>query len=308
LIFPKFNLKKLDQQQIVLSAEQDSFYKDNMFNNFGDLGSAVRSLVDQYQSKAKLNQTVNSIEDMKNFVKNYPEFKKLSGNVTKHMALIEELQRQVKQRALLDISELEQELSCIEAHDQAVAKIIQMFSHPKATQQDLLRIVMLYVLRCETRKDTEIAKFTAMLEEKGLPQDNIQLLKTIRSYAGIQKRSKTIDLFENQSFLTRAKAEAKRGLVGVENVYTQHSPLIYSIANEIKNNSLPETSYPYIDGQALKARPQQVIVFIVGGATYEEASCIAKINGGTVNVLLGSTHIINPKSFLATLKEFSEEQ
>jgi len=279
-----------------------------MFNNFGDLGSAIRSLVDQYQSKAKLNQTVNSIEDMKNFVKNYPEFKKLSGNVTKHMALIEELQRQVKQRALLDISELEQELSCVEAHDQAVSKIIQMFSHPKATQQDLLRLVMLYVLRYETRKETEISKFTAMLEEKGLPPDNIQLLKTIKSYAGIHKRSKTVDLFENQSFLARAKAEAKRGLVGVENVYTQHSPLVFSIVNEIKTNSLPETSYPYIEGSTLKVRPQQVIIFFVGGATYEEASCIAKINGGTVNVLLGSTHIINPKSFLATLKEYTEEQ
>lgn len=66
------------------------------FKNFGELGTAVRALVDNYSAKSKLNSNVQSLEDMKQFVKNYPEFKKLSGSVTKHMAIMTELQAQVE--------------------------------------------------------------------------------------------------------------------------------------------------------------------------------------------------------------------
>lgn len=50
----------------MLSAEQDSFYKDNMFNNFGDLGTSIKNLVEQYQAKTKQShQAVNSIGTLK---------------------------------------------------------------------------------------------------------------------------------------------------------------------------------------------------------------------------------------------------
>lgn len=68
------------------------------FKNFGELGTSVRALVDNYSAKAKLNSNVQTLEDMKQFVKNYPEFKKLSGSVTKHMAIMTELQAQVRKR------------------------------------------------------------------------------------------------------------------------------------------------------------------------------------------------------------------
>lgn len=64
---------------------------------------------------------------MKAFVKNFPDIKKLSGNVTKHMTLIEELQRQVKTKNLLDISEVEQELACVEDHEKACKSISMYF-------------------------------------------------------------------------------------------------------------------------------------------------------------------------------------
>lgn len=69
---------------------------------------------------------------MKAFVKNFPDIKKLSGNVTKHMTLIEELQRQVKSKNLLDISEVEQELACVEDHEKA-CKSLSTFLFPHFT-------------------------------------------------------------------------------------------------------------------------------------------------------------------------------
>jgi hypothetical protein len=45
----------------VLSPESDSFYKQNMYANFGDLGVAIKQLVDEYQDKSKGNTNIQTI-------------------------------------------------------------------------------------------------------------------------------------------------------------------------------------------------------------------------------------------------------
>lgn len=86
--------------------------------NFGDLGSNIKDYLDDYQRKHKSSQHIESIEDMKKFMEDYPEFRKLSGNVTKHVALVGELSRLVEREKLLEISELEQNLACSDSHTQ----------------------------------------------------------------------------------------------------------------------------------------------------------------------------------------------
>lgn len=46
-----------------------------MYLNFGDIGQTIKSLMDEFQTKAKSHQKVESIADMKAFVENYPQFK-----------------------------------------------------------------------------------------------------------------------------------------------------------------------------------------------------------------------------------------
>lgn len=48
---------------------------------------------------------------MKRFVEEYPEFRKLGGNVSKHVALVGELSRLVSKEKLLEIGEVEQGLA-----------------------------------------------------------------------------------------------------------------------------------------------------------------------------------------------------
>src|SRR4051794_8787204 len=87
-----------------------------MYLNFGDLGVNIKSYVDEYQTKTKSNMSVESIADMKRFVEEYPEFRKLGGNVSKHVALIGELSRRVAQEEIYQCSEVEQSLACVERH------------------------------------------------------------------------------------------------------------------------------------------------------------------------------------------------
>jgi len=72
--------------------------------------------VEEYQAKTQSTKKIDSIADMKKFVEDYPQFKKLTGNVTKHVALISELSRLVDKEALLEVSELEQELAVNDDH------------------------------------------------------------------------------------------------------------------------------------------------------------------------------------------------
>ncbi len=54
------------------------------------------------------------------FVENYPQFKKMSGTVTKHITVVGELSRLVGSFNLMDISECEQEIVCQSDHSQSL--------------------------------------------------------------------------------------------------------------------------------------------------------------------------------------------
>ena len=53
-------------------------------------------------------------------------------------------------------------------------------------------------------------------------------------------------------------------------------------------------------GGTTRDKPQDIIVFIVGGATYEEAKMVAQVNGTVpgVRVVLGGTSMLNSSTFL----------
>lgn len=61
------------------------------------------------------------------FVDNYPQFKKMSGTVSKHVTVVGELSRLVAERQLMEVSEAEQELACQNDHSNA-QQVIQICS------------------------------------------------------------------------------------------------------------------------------------------------------------------------------------
>uniref|UniRef100_A0A0D2ZXJ5 Vacuolar protein sorting-associated protein 45 homolog n=1 Tax=Brassica oleracea var. oleracea TaxID=109376 RepID=A0A0D2ZXJ5_BRAOL len=68
------SLPKDQQVEVVLSSEQDAFFKSNMYENFGDIGMNIKRMVDDFQQVAKSNQNIQTVEDMARFVDNYPEY------------------------------------------------------------------------------------------------------------------------------------------------------------------------------------------------------------------------------------------
>lgn len=100
-------------QEITLTTSTDPFFQTHHLSTFGDLGTALKDYVQNYQSRSLSSAPANiqSIADMKRFVEEYPEFRKLGGNVSKHVALVGELSRLVGRDKLLDVGEIEQGLA-----------------------------------------------------------------------------------------------------------------------------------------------------------------------------------------------------
>ena len=59
--------------------------------------------MEDFQIKVKSHWKINIIAVMKNFVENYPQFKRMSGTLSKHVTLVLELSRLVSIRKLFQI-------------------------------------------------------------------------------------------------------------------------------------------------------------------------------------------------------------
>lgn len=87
----------------------------------------------------------------------------------------------------------------------------------------------------------------------------------------------------------------------MENVYTQHSPLLETTLQNLIKGKLKEGQYPFVEGGGTtRDKSQDVVVFIIGGATYEEAKMVAGINASSpgVRIVLGGTTVHNADSFM----------
>ncbi|EGG15241.1 hypothetical protein DFA_10074 [Cavenderia fasciculata] len=286
--------------QVILSSLQDSFFRDNLYQNYGDLGSIIKKLVDSYQEKTNSNANISTIEDMKNFMLDYPDFLTLSSKVSKHVAVMEELSNRISKDFLMDISEMQQELACNHEHNTAYVTLVQALENPKYNAQDKLVLVLLYSLRYE---DGRLWELKELLEKRvGIPKEDISLITTLINYASATKREG--DLFGNKNLFTFVRQMATRGLNGVSNIYTQHKPLLFNILNQIQNDKLSIQSFPFIS-QTTKEKPTEIIIFMVGGITFEEAYNVFSfnlINKGGPKIVLGGTSIINCKQFLNELR------
>jgi len=73
------------------------------------------------------------------------------------------------------------------------------------------------------------------------------------------------------------------------------------VLEQLIKGQLKETDFPSLSNIP-KEKPQEIIVFIVGGATYEEALHIAQLNASnnSVRVVLGGTTIHSSKRYATT--------
>jgi hypothetical protein len=174
---------------------------------------------------------------------------------------------------------------------------------------------MLYALRYQKTQTPNIASLINLMLANGVLREDAKLVYVLLNVAGADQRQD--DLFSTESLLAKGRS-ALKGLKGVENVYTQHTPHLSQTLELLFKGRLKETSYPFLEGPGVNAglqRPQDVIIFMIGGTTYEEERTVtlfnqdpvAASNGGISNpagirLLLGGTCVHNSSSYIEMLR------
>jgi len=304
-----------DLEEVVLSSApgRDDFFHAHRNSNFGELGEAIQKLLRDYEAQSKEHQASNlrSIDDMQKFMEKYPELRSQSHAVSKHVAIMGELARLVEVCSLMDVSAFEQDLAC--ADDQAGHLKQLMAKLDSATTvkiPDKLRLGMLYALRYENAAQSAIPAVKEAMRRGGVPPDSVDLVDAVLRYAGATARGP--GLYPTNKDVTSIMKSFMTSVQGVSNVYSQHSPLLMATVEGAVKGKLRGETHPLmaaggktsanVEGVAL---PQEILIFMVGGTTYEEATKVNefnKTNAGKVRVILGGSTVHNSTSFLDELK------
>ncbi|KIP09648.1 hypothetical protein PHLGIDRAFT_126102 [Phlebiopsis gigantea 11061_1 CR5-6] len=296
-------------KEITLTPSTDPFFLEQHLATFGDLGTSLKVYVQSYQSRslAQGPQNISSISDMKRFVEEYPEFRRLGGNVSKHVALVGELSRIVERDRLLEIGEVEQGLATGSGAD--LKSVQTLITNPAVPAWNKLRLVMLYGLRYQKTQSSSVASLINLALENGVQREDARLVYVLLNIAGSDQRQE--DLFSAESLLAKGRS-ALKGLKGVENVYMQHTPHLAQTLENLLKGRLRDTTFPFLDNVGPNAslqRPQDVIIFVVGGTTYEEARTVSLLNQESAHsgtrLLLGGTCVHNSSSFVEMIRSAS---
>ncbi|KAJ1511926.1 hypothetical protein HMI54_013174 [Coelomomyces lativittatus] len=293
---------KPDMKQVALS-QDDPFYISNMYHNFGELGFSIKSYLQEFQQKSHIKSNLESLADMKKFIEAYPEFKKLSGNVTKHVMLTGELSRTVDTYQLLHTSEIEQNIACSDK-DQSEA-ILEAFNSPIFNEDSKLKLMLLYALK---NKDKSISTVYQRFQTSVSPF-KAKLVDLVLKYAKGEKTnsSSSSPLKLDKMALMGLGKSVMKGLKGVENVYTQYTPPLLEILELYSKGKLKESLYPFINDGSDSVRNLQgdIIVFFIGGTTYEEARFAHQFQSSSpgMQVFIGGHTIHNSQSFLKQIHD-----
>lgn len=305
------NIVTLPKEKIVLS-HQDTFFNESMYLNFGDLSDKVKNYVDLYKQKSATSMNLNSIQDMKFFLESFPEFRKLSDNVAKYVSLTTELDNRVKELRLWDVSEVEQSIVCNDNSEENF-QLVQALLCDKSldgnapsttTVPELLKVklVILFALKYESQRD----KVRALLELLKAQQVSQTLIDSVNAFLDKCGTSKRLVL--NQGLADKASnlVSALKKNHESNNVYMQHIPRLETLISLLFRNKLSVQDFPLRVPESMQydvnVKPQRIIFFFIGGATYEEARIVANFNKETnesCKLLIGGDTLENSTSFMS---------
>ncbi|KAJ3356205.1 vacuolar protein sorting-associated protein 45 [Allomyces javanicus] len=301
-----------DLKTVVLAAHDDQFYATNMYANFGDLGVAIKAYLAEYQRRTPNKAALESIADMKKFVDEYPEVRRLAGNVSKHVALTSELSRIVDAERLLDVSEVEQNVACADTSapallrsDEALAEsVATKLRDPLVSGDSKFKLAVLFALH--NPRSPHLASFKQLLADAAVSPMKLDLMDRVVRYATTAVPASTATGTSATTGFAQFGKTVMRGLKGVENVYTQHVPPLHGVLEALVRGKLKESAYPFLEGTGASngfpegVRVNDVIVFMVGGTTFEEARFVHQLSASVpgVRVVLGGNTVHNSQSFL----------
>ena len=285
----------------ILSFVSDDFYSTNIFTGYGEICTEVEKLVKQHKIYIDKSKNMTTTNDLKSIIYDIPKAKKEYNILVQHLTVLQEIQGKVKQRNMIDLSALEQNIICSNNKKEMYDKIVEYSK--KGEMDDLVRIIILFALKYESDVPmiNSLKELLGKLHGKEKGDVNSKIIDFMLLYGGAVARSKSNDIFNNKKYITNITHTIKREITGVGNVFQQYEPYIVKLVNDALNNILSVNDYPYINNDNMVgAQINKIIIFVVGGTTYYEEYSIYNTykKNNNLNISLGGTFIHNPVTFL----------
>lgn len=124
----------------------------------------------------------------------------MSGTITKHVVVIGELSNQIGKQQLLELSELEQEISCRTDHSAQLQRVKKLVADDRTSLKNALRLILLYALRYERHANCDTVGLLNTLKQRG---GDVHVVPRMLEYAGQNARQG--DLFNNVKIMDAVK-------------------------------------------------------------------------------------------------------
>ena len=191
------------------------------------------------------------------------------------------------------------------------------FSKKQIRFCDIFRLCIIYFMKYE--KNTKSSRILSLFNNKFLQT----MFEKVHTYYSQQPSTGVV---EARKVISNVISMVK-GINDAQSIYTQHEPLLKKILLDLLNKKLSDRTYPYCPDISTiqeiietkdtntsfsitneKESLADIVIFMVGGATYDEAVVVDQIkrqfatqnttNPNNLNIYLGASEMINSRSFL----------
>lgn len=327
LLLPGAEGQPIEERAFVFGQQDDTFFANNMYSSWGDVCLRVNAFV--AQTKERTSTEGKSMAELRDMAQQLAVNAHMKGTAQKHINCMTQMAEGIKQRCLYQSSAFEQRMlieSSASDHWtelQEIAKKIQAniqaagaAAYPPGARfapghMDIVRLCLIYHLKYEKSvANSKVVEFVARL---GI-QEFDGIVQQLRNYIGEARDCKScLGNASAMASVGSALSSLIKGFTDVQSVRTQHEPLLKKHLVALAQNKLDAEQFPYASTAPTNPqfRPKEVVIFIAGGCTMEEASLVAQLQSqaatgavsptGDMKILLMAPNVLTTKTFIQAL-------
>lgn len=286
----KDNTVLIGDKQLVLDERTDFIFSEFAYKYLGDVFQDVTKKLEALKVTAESIKTApTDISGFHEKIAKVSRGQEEKTRLAEHVNILDAIQSKVNGDKL-SLTQLEQVVATDSDIQQMLELTIQAIKNPSTSEDDCIRLAMVFILHFNQYLD----QIDAALAERFVTESRRSLL-----HKASELSAKVQYLFGDKSRISQIIKSVKSFKQVNEDQYDLFKPLVSSIIKKISEMTLKEDYYPYVQKNSMcSVKPAKVIVFVVGGVTYEEARICHLLSTKDFEVIVGGTDVINAKQYI----------